>query len=293
MTNWEFPVSGPITLDARLPAGDIRVTATETTTATVSLRSESGGKRAQQLIDVAEVMFDAGTLTVSVPERIRLLSSTSVDVAVQVPAGSTARVRTASADVDCRGELGGLEIKSASGDVHAELVTGSARVDTASGEVVLGDVTGDVRVTTASGDVHVEHAGGTLTMNSASGDLRVTRADSSAAARSASGDVQIASMSGGRADLSTVSGDIMVAVQPGTGVYLDLFSMSGDVRSDLDDAGAEGDAALTLHGRSISGDVHVTQAAASLGRGGPGSPVSPVSPVNPVNPVNPVSPERS
>jgi DUF4097 and DUF4098 domain-containing protein YvlB len=260
MTNWEFPVSGPITLEARLPAGDIAVTAGATHTATVSLSSMSGGKRGQQLIDEAEVTFDGGTLIVAVPERIRLLSSTSLDLVVQVPTGSTARVRAASADVRCRGELGGLEVKSASGDVHAELVTGHAKVDTASGDIVLGEVTGDVRVTTASGDASVEHAGGKLTMNSASGDLRALRAESSAAARSASGDVLIGSMSSGRADLSTVSGDIKVAVQPGIGVYLDLFAMSGDVRSDLEASGAEGDAALTLHCRSISGDVHVTQA---------------------------------
>jgi len=262
MTNWEFPVSGPITLDARLPAGDIQVTATATEMATVSLRSASG-KRGQQLIDETEVTFDAGTLTVTVPERIRLLSSTSLDLVVQLPTGSSAKLRAASADVRCSGELGGLEVKSASGDVRAELVTGPAKVDTASGDIELGDVTGDVRVTTASGDASIEHAGGKVTMNSASGDLRVVRADGSAAARSASGDVQITSMASGRADVSTVSGDIKVAVQPGIGVYLDLFAMSGDVRSDLDAAGAEGGAALTLHCRSISGDVHVTQAAAA------------------------------
>ena len=262
MTNWEFPVSGPITLDARLPAGHIQITATGTELATVTLRSDS--KRGEQLIGETEVTFDAGNLTVSVPERIRLLSSTSLDLAVQLPAGSTVRLRTASADVRCHGELGGLEVKSASGEVHAELVTGDVKVDTASGDIELGDVTGDVRVTTASGDASVEHSGGMLTMNSASGELRALRADGSAAARSASGGVMIASMSSGRADLSTVSGDINVAVRPGTGVYLDLFAMSGDVRSDLNATGEDGEAALTLHCRSISGDVHVTQASATI-----------------------------
>ena len=85
MTNWEFPVSGPITLDARLPAGHIQITATGTELATVTLRSDS--KRGEQLIGETEVTFDAGNLTVSVPERIRLLSSTSLDLAVQLPAG--------------------------------------------------------------------------------------------------------------------------------------------------------------------------------------------------------------
>ncbi|MEP7023564.1 MAG: DUF4097 family beta strand repeat-containing protein [Actinomycetota bacterium] len=265
MTNWEFPVTGPITLDARLPAGDIQVNAGATSTAFVSLEPASSGKRAQQLIDEARVTFDDGTLSIDVPERIRLLSSTSLDLVVQLPTGSIARLRAASADIRCTGELGSLEARTASGEITAELVSGPVKIDTASGDVQLGDVTGEVRVTSASGDTDINRAGGDLTLNSASGDLRVIQADGSAKARSASGDVQISHITRGRADLSTVSGDIFVAVPPGIGVYLDLFAMSGDVSSDLaaDNAEGDGDAALTLHCRSISGDVHVGQVPAN------------------------------
>jgi hypothetical protein len=59
-----------------------------------------------------------------------------------------------------------------------------------------------------------------------------------------------------------VSGDISVAVPAGIGVYLDLSAVAGDVRSDLEPSGSEGDAGLSLHCRSISGDVRVVRAPA-------------------------------
>jgi len=62
-----------------------------------------------------------------------------------------------------------------------------------------------------------------------------------------------------------VSGDVSIAVPGGVGVYLDLSAMTGDVRSDLAPADSDGDAELSLHCRSISGDVHVTHAHVAAG----------------------------
>ena len=66
----------------------------------------------------------------------------------------------------------------------------------------------------------------------------------------------------GRGEINTVSGDISVAVPAGIGVYLDLSTLSGDARSDLEPAGSDGDAGLSLVCRSVSGDVRVIRAAA-------------------------------
>ncbi|MBO0833392.1 MAG: hypothetical protein J2P29_15630, partial [Actinobacteria bacterium] len=68
-------------------------------------------------------------------------------------------------------------------------------------------------------------------------------------------------------------GDVNVAVVPGIGVYLDLSSTSGSVRSDLDevDANETADAAtVTVRARTFSGDVRVTKS-----RSGRRDPVSP------------------
>src|SRR5580704_7928002 len=242
MTTWEFPAPEPISLEARLPAGDITVSAEDVTTATVSLTPARSGKRGEELIAGTTVEFDGGKLTVIVPDRLRLLSSTSLDLVVRLPRGSSCQLKAASADIRCTGELGSVDARSASGDVSVEQVTGAVSINTASGDVRLKDAAAAVQVNTACGDV------------------TVSRAEGSVKARSASGDVRISSITAGRGEISTVSGDISVAVPGGIGVYLDLSAVSGDVRSDLEPTGSDGDAALTLQCRSISGDVRVSRA---------------------------------
>jgi DUF4097 and DUF4098 domain-containing protein YvlB len=260
MSTWEFPVTEPVHLIVRIPAGDIRVIAeANSTVATVSIKGR--GRRSEQLIEETEVSFDGGTLSVLSPDKIRLLSNVSLDLVAHVPAGSSAELRGASADISCDGEFGDLDLKTASGDINAGLIRGSAKLNSASGDVVLAEADGDVTVKTASGDVQVRRAGGDLSAESASGDIRAGQVGGSAQIRTASGDAQIASIRTGQAEVNTVSGDISVAVPPGVGVYLDLFAMTGDVRSDLAAAESGSGAELTVHCRSISGDIRVVPAA--------------------------------
>jgi hypothetical protein len=261
MTNWEFPAPGPVALEARVPAGSITVNAEPVTTATVSLTSPSAAKRGTELIAATAVEFDNGTLSITVPDRVRLLSSTPLDLVVQLPAGSSCVLNAASADIRCSGELGSLAASTASGDVMAERVAGQSSIKTASGDVRLDEAAGDVEVNTASGDVRLGRAGGDVTVNAASGDLSIGRADGSAKIRSASGDVRIDYITAGRGEVTTVSGDVSIAVPAGIGVYLDLSAMTGDVSSDLEPADSDSDARLSLHCRSISGDVRVVRAA--------------------------------
>jgi hypothetical protein len=265
MTTWEFPVTGPISLEARLPSGSITVNAEPVAVATVTLSSARSGQRGEQLIAASTVEFDGGTLTITVPDRVRLLSSTPLDLVVQLPPGSSCVLYAASAEVRCSGEFGSLDIRTASGDVTAQQAAGPVNISTASGDVQLGEAAGEVRLSTASGDASVRRARGDVTVNSASGDLLIGRADGSAKVRSASGDVRIECMTAGRGEVTTASGDVSIAVPGGVGVYLDLSAMTGDVRSDLAPADSDGDAELSLHCRSISGDVHVTHAHVAAG----------------------------
>jgi len=260
MTTWEFPAPEPISLEARLPAGNITVRAEPISTATASLTSRSG-KRGEELIAATTVEFEAGTLTVHVPDRVRLLSNTSLDLVVQLPPGSFCVLNAASADIRCSGELGSLDAHTASGDVTAEQVAGQVSISTASGDVRLDEGGGTVQVSTASGDVAVGLALGEAAVTSASGDLTIGRAEGSVKVRTASGEVRIEHITAGRGEVTTVSGDVSIAVPAGVGVYLDLSAMTGDVRSDLEPADGAGDAELSLHCRSVSGDVHVSRAA--------------------------------
>ncbi len=242
MTSWEFPTSDPVDLQVRVPAGDVTVLAAARQTATVTLEPNRPGGKAERFLEATRVEFDHGALSVIAPERPGLGRGVSLDVTVEVPEGSSCLVHTASADVRCTGELSALDVHTASGDVSAERVNGMARVATASGDVYVGEAA-EANLDSASGDVSVGQVSGPVT------------------ARTASGDVRIDTASGTRTEVKSASGDIRVAVPPGIGVYLDLSSLSGTVSSELEPAGQDGGADLTLSCRTLSGDVLVTRAA--------------------------------
>lgn len=245
MTHWEFPTTDPVDLQVRVQGGSVTVLAVPTQAATVTLGTGMPGGMGERLLAATQVEFEEGALSVLAPSRLGL--DRSLDVTVEVPEGSSCLIHTASADVRCTGEVSALDVHTASGDVSAERVSGLAKVKTASGDVHLGEAA-EARAESASGDVSIGQVSGTATV------------------RTASGDVQIEDASGSRAEVNSASGDISVAVAPGTGVYLDLSALSGTVSSELEPAEESSGADMTVHCRTISGDVQVTRAARTAAR---------------------------
>jgi DUF4097 and DUF4098 domain-containing protein YvlB len=262
MANWDFDATGPIQADIQLPSGWVDVTAATTGKVRVSLTAANSA--GEKLLADTEVSFQGESLRVHTPTR-SARHNASLRLAVELPEGSTINAKTASADLRFDGELGPLHATTASGDITAERVSGDANLTTASGDIRLGEVTEDVRVTTASGDLLIDEAGGDVIAKTASGDVRVGQAGRSVTAKTASGDVQIESIASGLADTTTVSGDVTVGVAPGVTLYMDISTLTGDVRSSLDSelGGAEEEATLTLSCRSVSGDVRITRAHSS------------------------------
>jgi DUF4097 and DUF4098 domain-containing protein YvlB len=261
MASWEFPGTDPIDLHVNLPAGSIAITAEPTELSTVSLLPCRPGRGAEDLIAQVRVEYHGGRLEISGPKHSGLRRGGSgLDLTVKVPAGSRCTVRSASADVACVGEVASLDVRSASGDITAAVVAGPAHLITASGDVWLEEAAGEVTVDSASGDVRLLRAGGDIKVVTASGDVRIGNAGASASARTASGDMRIDSISHGRADLTCVSGDITIGVAPGAGVYLDVASVTGSVRSDLEHSDQAASADLEVKCRTISGDVRITRA---------------------------------
>jgi DUF4097 and DUF4098 domain-containing protein YvlB len=263
MTSWEFAAAGPIATDIELPSGSVIVTARPTSTAHVELHSSGHG--GERLLAETEVSFEGETLRVHVPKRSSIRGHASLDLSVEVPEGSSVKFELASADVRLDGPFGPVRGTTASGDVNVDRVSGDVDLTVASGDVKVEAATEDIRVSSASGDVRVGQAGGDIITKTASGDVWVNQAGRSVTAKTASGDVRVDSIAAGLADATTVSGDVMIAVVPGTGVYMDISTLTGDVSSDLeaDDAGAEGEAALTVTCRTVSGDIRLRRASAA------------------------------
>ena len=82
-------------------------------------------------------------------------------------------------------------------------------------------------------------------------------------ARTASGDVRLDGIASGLVELNSATGDIRVSVVPGIGVYLDLSSLSGSVRSYLDEVNnpdGDADTAVEIRARTMSGDIRIMKA---------------------------------
>jgi DUF4097 and DUF4098 domain-containing protein YvlB len=252
-----FPVSGPLRIELKLPAGEVDIEAVETTEAVVELEPLRDAERA---VENARVELRGDELRVEV--RDRRVSSAEVRVHVTAPVGSALSSSTASADVSTRGRLGAADLKTASGDLELEQVA-ALRVKAASGDVSAEHVTGDARVQIASGDVELKRLLGQAEIASASGDVRIGQAEKALTVKTASGDQEIDSVAGGRVELASASGDVRLGIRKGSRVFIDARSASGEVESELNvtDEPEEDESPLVeLKVTTMSGDIRLVRA---------------------------------
>jgi Toastrack DUF4097 len=263
---YEFDCPRPVALSLRIAGGGAEIVAEERATASVDVRPFDGSDAAREAADRTRVDLRDGVLVVEAPEWTGWLfrRGPRVRVTVHLPQDGDLTVKVASADVRAVGRYGAASVTTASGDVFVDHVTGAMVATTASGDLRLGRVDAELRLNTASGDISVGRVGGDASAHSASGDVTIDRADASVKATTASGDVRVGVASTGTMKINTASGDVSVGVAPGTGVWLDLTSMSGDTRTDLampeGGGGDQSSATLNLAVRTASGDIDVHRA---------------------------------
>lgn len=271
-----FETPGPVAVRVAIGSGKVEVTATDagvTEVDVVPLRDDEGTRRAAAEMRV-ELVEHGGRheIVVESPERmdwggIIFRRGPKLGVTVRCPSGADLTVKTASAPVRCSGALGEVETKTASGDVSVEDV-GSLSVATASGNVRAGAVEAGCSVKTASGDARLRSVGGPLTVSLVSGDFELDEAYGSVSVSTVSGDLRIGAVSAGPIKLSSVSGDVRVGVRPGLRLYLDVGTVSGSARSDLDaDEASDGEGeAVELRVRTVSGDARIERAGVAAHR---------------------------
>lgn len=254
-------VTGRLHLLMHIRSGDIRITQTDSATATVHVT----GERKPEEISIETGSSTGGTrLRVTQPKDASgwILRSGGIHVDVEVPRETFAEIQTGSGDLTVEGTLEELAFQSGSGDARVGVVAGSARLRSASGDLEVGVIEGDASLTTASGDIEIGSIEGSLHGRSASGDVEIGHLAGEGQVTSASGDIAIGAAS---ADLTlrSVSGDIVVGVPGGRRVWFDLSSTSGDTISDLEpDEGMDDGAsnAFSIRATTVSGDVRIRRA---------------------------------
>jgi len=278
-----FATPDPIAVSIELSVGDVRVVASDRTDTVVQVRPTDESRDAD-VRDAEQTRVErtpSGLLIRAPrPRGLGLLGRPgSVDVTIELPAGSSlhgdssvaafhsagrlgeVRIKTSVGDVDLD-ETGRLDLSTGVGSITAARVGGDAEVTTGTGRIRLGQIDGSAVVKNSNGDTRIDAVAGDLRIGAGTGDLTVGRADGNVTASAAHGEIRIGQVSCGTVAIKTGFGEIEVGLRAGAAARLDLFTSFGRVRNSLNPADSPdpADAALAVSARTNHGDITIRPA---------------------------------
>jgi DUF4097 and DUF4098 domain-containing protein YvlB len=264
----EFDYSTPVTVALRMPNGTADIHAEDRTSVLAEVVPLDGSSASRHAAEQTLITLDGDTLVVRAPESGNWRRSGRLAVTIRVPLDSSIAARLPAVHLRATGRFAQAQVTAASGEAVIDDVTGDATLEAASGELTIRRVGGALRIRSASGDLSIGDVTGDVTAETASGRLGIRRADASVRAHSASGAIEIGAVRQGETGVRSISGNVQVGVAAGTGVWLDVSTVSGSASNELAmgaDAPAAGTAAtLQLRIRTVSGDIHIHRAAATF-----------------------------
>jgi DUF4097 and DUF4098 domain-containing protein YvlB len=273
-----FDSPEPITATVEIVAGDVRISAAERDDTVVDVEpSDASSDEDRKAADQTRVEYANGRLLLKAPKLRHWLPGNtggSINVTIELPAGSSLQATGGLADFDCDGSLGDCRIKtglgriqldrvktlttrSGTGDISVEHVAGHADIRAGSGEVRVRELDSTAVIKNSNGDTWIGDAGGDLRIKAANGDIAVDRARATVDAKSADGDVRLGEVGRGSVVLETHLGNLEVGIREGTAAWLDVRATAGKVHNALDAADNPGPAAETVEvrARTTVGDV--------------------------------------
>jgi DUF4097 and DUF4098 domain-containing protein YvlB len=213
-----FDTPAPISAVLDIPAGHVRfVAADRADTAVEVLPADASKGRDVKVAERTTVEYGDGVLRIEASAENQFFgSSGSIEVTVQLPAGSRVEAKAASAELRGVGRLG---------DVSFEGSHGSIKLDEAA----------SVRLTTSAGDVSVGRLGGPAEISTGKGDIRIAEAVR------------------GTVVLRTEAGNVSVGAAAGVSASLDAGTSYGRIQNALKNT--EGAADLDIHATTAYGDI--------------------------------------
>ncbi|WP_426365224.1 DUF4097 family beta strand repeat-containing protein [Streptomyces sp. E-08] len=215
----KFDTAAAIVTTLAVPAGRIRIVATDRTDTTVDIQpADSSKSRDVNTAQRTDVTYTDGVLRIEVPKaKNNLLGDNlgSIEVTVQLPAGSRVEAQAAATEIRTAGRLG------------------------------------DVTFQGAYGEIVIDEAAN-LTLTATDGDVQVGRLTGSADITAARGDIRIAEATRGTLALTTQKGDITIAAATGVSATLDAGTAYGRVANSLKN---DGTPALSIRATTSYGDI--------------------------------------
>jgi DUF4097 and DUF4098 domain-containing protein YvlB len=213
----KFDTPAPISAVLDIPAGRVRFIAADRADTTVEVLPTNASKgRDVKAAEQTKIEYGDGGLRIETSAKNQYLGpSGSIEVTVQLPAGSRVEAKAASAELRAVGRLG---------DVAFEGAYRQIKIDEAA----------SVRLTAIDGDVEVGRLGGPAEISTARGDIRISEAVR------------------GTVVLRTQSGDISVGAAAGVSAALDAGTGYGRISNALEN---DGTTELDIHATTSHGDI--------------------------------------
>jgi len=214
----KFDTTAPIAAILDIPAGRVRFIAADRSDTTVEVLPADASKRRDVAVaEQTEVDYRDGVLRIQAPAKTGHLGHPgSVEVTVQLPAGSRVEAKAAGAELRGVGRFGEVTFDGSHGSIKLDEATG-VHLATLAGDITIGRLTGPSEISTAKGDIRVAEA------------LR------------------------GKVVLSTQDGDVTVGAPAGVSASLDAGTTHGRIHNTLKNTG-DGDR-LDIHATTARGDI--------------------------------------
>ncbi|MEU9202952.1 DUF4097 family beta strand repeat-containing protein [Streptomyces sp. NPDC048332] len=174
MQKFDTPAAVSALVD--IAAGRVQVIAADRADTTVTvLPADASKARDVKAAEQTSVEYADGTLRIRTPagKNQVLGASGSIEVTVQLPAGSRVETKSAGAGFRGVGRLGDVTCEGALGTVRIDEAA-SAHITAHACDITVGRLTGAAQISTQQGSIHIaEAASGTLVLRTLTGDVTV------------------------------------------------------------------------------------------------------------------------
>lgn len=273
-----FDTPEPISATIDLVVGDTDIAASDRADTVVEVRPKDPSHEPDvRAAKQTRVDYTSGRLLVKTPKprNLGLFGKVgSIDVTIELPAGSHVTADVSAGSVQCVGRLGECRVRTSAGnialdhtgpiDVHTgagnvvvDHMAGNAEVSTGTGRIRLREIDGTAMIKNSNGACWVGEIAGDLRLRTANGDLAVDSASSGVTANTAMGDIRVGAVKRGLTTLRTAFGTIEVGIRTGTAAQVDLNTRFGTVHNELDaaDSPEPSDERVQLQARTSFGDI--------------------------------------
>ena len=213
----KFATPAPIAAVLDIPSGRVQLIAADRADTTVEvLPADASKSRDVKAAEQTTVEYTDGVLRIGVPTKNQYFGPTgSIEVTVQLPAGSRIEAKAASTELRAVGRLGEIAFEGAYRQI---------KIDEAAG----------LHLAAVDGDVEVGRLGGPADISTARGDIRIAEATR------------------GRVALGTQTGSISVGAAKDVSASLNAGTTQGRVTNSLKNDGAT---ELHIHATTNQGDI--------------------------------------